>query len=206
MLDVAYLLIPRGKTGICSVVNRTGHESTSTEGLFFFGTIQIIVGVVDSILVLVGLVPTRRTKNALTRVAIIGGEKAKNDLSLLLLLPYGLVAADRLPRGYYLLLALVNNLRVHLFLLLGAVLQNGQKPFSVLASLGRRLVISTIAIITALLLRCGWLLSLVGEFIMDELVLVKRGASVRIGDALLIVTTLLLLGGGGSVEELLGVI
>ena len=123
-----------------------------------------------------------------------------------MLLPYGLVAAVRLPRGYYLLLALVNNLRVHLFLLLGAVLQNGQKPFSVLASLRRRLVISTITIITALLLRCGWLLSLVGEFIMDELVLVKRGASVRIGDALLIIATLLLLGGGGSVEELLGVI
>ena len=41
---------------------------------------------------------------------------------------------------------------------------------------------------------------------MDELVLVKRGASVRIGDVLLIVATLLLLGGSGSVEELLGVI
>ena len=129
-------MISRGKTGICSVINRTGHESTSTEGLFFFGSIQIIIGVVDSILVLAGLVPTRRTKNTLARVAIIGGEKAKNDLSLLLLLPYGLVAAVRLPRSYYLLLALVYNLRVHLFLLLRAVLQDGQKPFSVLASLG----------------------------------------------------------------------
>ena len=41
---------------------------------------------------------------------------------------------------------------------------------------------------------------------MDELILVKRGASVGIGGGLLIVASLLLLRDGRSFEELLGVI
>ena len=41
---------------------------------------------------------------------------------------------------------------------------------------------------------------------MDELILVKRGASVRIGGLLIVASLLLLLGYGGRVEELLGVI
>ena len=90
------------------------------------------------------------------------------------------MTAVRLPRGHYLLLALGNDLPVRPFLLLRAALQNGQKPFSVLAGLGRRVVISTIAIIAALLL-C-----------MDQLlILVKRGAAAAVCI-------------GGSVEQLLG--